>query len=49
MAVKKSIKSSGFVIYSHLKDSVFIIAAVMGIQSSNQGMWKGYPKQVIFQ
>ena len=38
MAVKKSIKSSGFVIYSHLKDSVFIIAAVMGIQSSNQGM-----------
>ena len=38
MAVKKSIKSSGFGIYSHLKDSVFITAAVMGIQSSNLGM-----------
>ena len=49
MAVKKSIKSSGFVIYSPLKDSVFIIAAVTRIQSSNLGMWKGYPKQVIFQ
>lgn len=35
MAVKKSIKNSGFVIYSHLKDSVFVIAAVIGIQSSN--------------
>ena len=38
MAVKKSIKSSGFVIYSPLKDSVFIIAAVTRIQSSNLGM-----------
>jgi len=35
-------KNSGFGIYSHLKDSVFIVAAVMGIQSSNLGMWKGY-------
>lgn len=38
MAVKKSIKSSGFVIYSPLKDSVFIIAAVTRIQSSNLGL-----------
>ena len=38
MAVKKSIKSSGSVIYSPLKDSVFIIAAVTRIQSSNLGM-----------
>lgn len=38
MAMKKSIKSSGFVIYSPLKDSVFIIAAVTRIQSSNLGM-----------
>ena len=37
---KKSRKCSIFVIDSYLKDSAF--TAVKGMQSSKQGMWKGY-------
>ena len=44
MAVKKSSKRSGFVIYSYFKDSSFL-QQLKGMQSSKLGMGNGYHYQ----
>ena len=44
VAVKKSSKRSGFVIYSYFKDSSFL-QQLKGMQSSKLGMGNGYHYQ----